>query len=134
MTTNRASHITPESIRQQKPGHFPGEVRPYHRAHGVKLYNEPPTLLGKPLCRRERDVLAALGEGLSNKAIGYQLGIAEGTVKMHLWRAARKTGYSTRIELALSGVRRENALLKWALMTRLREEAQTRGRFEPSYD
>jgi len=127
----RASDITPESIRQQRPGRFPDEVRPYR---GVKLYNETPSLLGKPLCRRERDVLAALGEGLSNKAIGYQLGIAEGTVKMHLWRAARKTGYSTRIELALSGVRKENALLKWALITRLREEAQTRGKFQPSYD
>jgi two-component system, NarL family, response regulator DesR len=39
------------------------------------------------LSERERDVLAALGRGLSTKEIAAELHIAEGTVRTLLWRA-----------------------------------------------
>jgi len=44
------------------------------------------------LTQRERDVLAELAMGLSNKEIGYRLGIAPSTVSGHVQSIARKLG------------------------------------------
>jgi two-component system nitrate/nitrite response regulator NarL len=45
---------------------------------------------------RELDVLAAIGEGLTNKAIARQLGISLHTVKFHVESIFRKLGVRTR--------------------------------------
>ncbi len=50
---------------------------------------------------REREVLALVADGLSNKAIATQLGITEGTVKAHLGRAFRRIGVRQRTQAAL---------------------------------
>ena len=50
---------------------------------------------------REIDVLREMVEGLSNKEIAERLGIAERTVKMHIQAMIAKTGFRSRLELAV---------------------------------
>lgn len=56
------------------------------------------------LTPRERQVIAAIVDGASNKDIGRQFGLSEQTVKNHLSRVFDKLGVSTRLELALYAV------------------------------
>ena len=53
------------------------------------------------LTPRERDVLALLSSGLSNKVIAIRLGISEATVKAHLTRIYQQIGVSDRTQAAL---------------------------------
>ncbi|RSS50379.1 DNA-binding response regulator [Streptomyces sp. WAC07061] len=53
------------------------------------------------LTGRERDVLAALGQGLSNQEIAARLGIGTGTVKTHVGAILDKTGSTSRVQAAL---------------------------------
>ncbi|MGH4024225.1 MAG: LuxR C-terminal-related transcriptional regulator [Pseudonocardiaceae bacterium] len=53
------------------------------------------------LSDRERDVLALLGEGASNAAIGRALSISESTVKGHVTRLLVKLGVRNRVQAAL---------------------------------
>lgn len=50
------------------------------------------------LTRREEEVLQLLATGLSNKAIGEQLCLAEHTVEHHLKQIYRKLGVKKRVE------------------------------------
>lgn len=53
------------------------------------------------LTEREREVFAALGEGLTNYVIGRRLGISEATVKTHVSRVLAKLGLQSRVQAAL---------------------------------
>lgn len=53
------------------------------------------------LSPRQHEIIECLHLGLSNKEIAYRLGIAEGTVKIHLHSALNKTGLRNRTQLAL---------------------------------
>lgn len=53
------------------------------------------------LTDREKDVLRLIASGLPNKAIGQQLDIAEGTVKVHVKRVLSKLGLRSRVEAAI---------------------------------
>ena len=53
------------------------------------------------LTQREESVAALVARGHANKAISAQLGISEGTVKVHLSRIYDKLSVSSRTELAL---------------------------------
>jgi DNA-binding NarL/FixJ family response regulator len=74
----------------------------------------PPTVaarlaerVGAPeLTPREKDVLALIVRGKSNKEIGQALDIAEGTVKGHVNNILGKLGVSGRTEAAISAVQR----------------------------
>ena len=55
----------------------------------------------RTLTPRQREVVACLRLGLSNREIGQRLGITEGTVKIHLHSALGRTGLRNRTELAL---------------------------------
>ncbi|MFJ5675717.1 response regulator [Streptomyces sp. NPDC093097] len=53
------------------------------------------------LTGREREVLAMLGQGMSNQDIAGRLGIGVGTVKTHVGAILDKTGSASRVQAAL---------------------------------
>jgi DNA-binding NarL/FixJ family response regulator len=62
--------------------------------------------LVEALTQRERDVLALLAEGLSNKAIADRLGISDQTVKFHVASIYGKLGASNRTDAVRRAYRR----------------------------
>ena len=60
----------------------------------------------EPLTGRELDVLTALADGLSNKAIAGRLGISDETVKFHLTAIFGKLGASNRTDAVRQALRR----------------------------
>jgi len=76
----------------------------------------PPTLLGghnavaakadiDALTPRQRDVLALLAQGLSNKKIGDTLGLSEATVKQHVSAILKTLNVANRMQAAIAGRR-----------------------------
>jgi NarL family two-component system response regulator LiaR len=63
---------------------------------------EPPD---EPLTPREREVLEAIGRGLSNKRIAIELGVSEKTVKTHVGHLLAKLGVADRTQAAIHAVR-----------------------------
>ena len=57
-------------------------------------------LLLRHLTRRELDIVRLVGGGLPNRVIARQLGLAEGTVKVHLHNIYQKLGIPNRASLA----------------------------------
>ncbi|MFD4689293.1 response regulator [Streptomyces sp. NPDC058463] len=53
------------------------------------------------LTDRERDVLALIGEGLTNRQIGLRLYLAEKTIKNHISRLLAKLGVERRVQAAV---------------------------------
>jgi DNA-binding NarL/FixJ family response regulator len=53
------------------------------------------------LTRREAEVAGLVSQGLANKVVAGQLGITEGTVKIHLYSIYRKLRVSNRAGLIL---------------------------------
>lgn len=67
----------------------------------VKLLARPQADPLAGLTPREREVLGLIGQGMSNKAIGQRLGIAEKTVKNHVSNLLAKLGLGGRLQAAL---------------------------------
>jgi DNA-binding NarL/FixJ family response regulator len=59
-----------------------------------------------PLTPREMEILAAIGEGLSNKAVARRLSISAHTVKFHLEAIFAKLDAGSRAEAVAKGLRR----------------------------
>ncbi|GBD07851.1 Transcriptional regulatory protein DegU [Candidatus Thermoflexus japonica] len=57
------------------------------------------------LTERELEVLRLAARGLTNRAIGFQLGISERTVHSHLMNIFAKLGVNTRTEAVLKAIR-----------------------------
>ncbi|MGC9541277.1 response regulator [Streptomyces sp. UG1] len=66
---------------------------------GEQKEEEPDALPG--LTDREREILALIGEGLTNRQIGQRLFLAEKTVKNHISRLLAKLGVERRIQAAV---------------------------------
>lgn len=60
-----------------------------------------------PLTERERSILRCLAAGLSNKLIGRELGIAEGTVKVHIKSLLKKLKFRSRLEAAVWAIEQD---------------------------
>jgi DNA-binding NarL/FixJ family response regulator len=69
------------------------------RLRGGQQQEEPDVLPG--LTDREREILALIGEGLTNRQIGQRLYLAEKTVKNHISRLLAKLGVERRIQAAV---------------------------------
>jgi DNA-binding NarL/FixJ family response regulator len=80
---------------------------------GPKEEQEPEALPG--LTEREREILALIGEGLTNRQIGQRLFLAEKTVKNHISRLLAKLGVERRVQAAVIATQAQD---------RLRQEGQ----------
>ena len=69
------------------------------RLRGGQEEQPPDGLQG--LTEREREILALIGEGLTNRQIGQRLYLAEKTVKNHISRLLAKLGVERRIQAAV---------------------------------
>ncbi|MEU6255821.1 response regulator transcription factor [Streptomyces sp. NPDC047043] len=69
---------------------------------------EPDVLPG--LTDREREILALIGEGLTNRQIGRRLFLAEKTVKNHISRLLAKLGVERRIQAAVIATQAQDRL------------------------
>jgi FixJ family two-component response regulator len=69
-----------------------------------RLGQRPVASIGN-LSPRERDVLAAVVRGLTNKEIGVELGISHRTVEIHRARLMRKLGVSSLADLLAIALR-----------------------------
>ncbi|GAA2253481.1 DNA-binding response regulator [Streptomyces ruber] len=69
---------------------------------------EPDLLPG--LTEREREILALIGEGLTNRQIGQRLYLAEKTVKNHISRLLAKLGVERRIQAAVIATQAQDRL------------------------
>jgi DNA-binding NarL/FixJ family response regulator len=56
------------------------------------------------LTRREAEVAGLVSQGLANKTVAGQLGVAEGTVKIHLHNIYQKLRISNRASLILGAI------------------------------
>ncbi len=65
---------------------------------------EPETSPIDDLTPRESEILGLLAEGQSNKVIARNLGISDGTVKLHVKAILRKLGIHSRVEAAVIAV------------------------------
>ena len=66
----------------------------------------PGRLSFSTLTRREMDILCHLAAGQSNKVIARELGISDGTVKLHVKSILRKLEVHSRVEAAVIAVER----------------------------
>lgn len=67
-------------------------------------YSKEPYSDPTSLTRRERETLAWLARGVSNKEIARALGLAESTVKVHVQSILRKLGVSSRVQAAVYAI------------------------------
>jgi len=71
---------------------------------GSSTEEEPEASPFSELTPRETEILGLLAEGQSNKAIARNLGISDGTVKLHVKAILRKLNVHSRVEAAVMAV------------------------------
>jgi two-component system nitrate/nitrite response regulator NarL len=74
-------------------------------AAGLSVYGSDPSEDAPLLTPREIEVLAAIGEGLSNKEVARRLGISQHTVKFHCESLFRKLDAKSRADAVHKGLR-----------------------------
>ena len=79
-----------------------GEIR---AATHAGLSQDGENFTGPRLTTRQREVLKAISRGLSNRDIAAELGVAEGTVKIHVAAIFKALGVSNRTQAVLAGGR-----------------------------
>ncbi|MEW2576695.1 response regulator transcription factor [Streptomyces syringium] len=76
-------------------------IAEFARPVPTRSANAPDPAVLDVLTRREREVLAALGAGMSNAQIAERLGMAEATVKTHVSRLLGKLELRSRVQAAV---------------------------------
>ncbi|HUO69360.1 MAG TPA: response regulator transcription factor [Solirubrobacteraceae bacterium] len=105
-------------LKNVEPSELARAIRAAHRGEAVidptvaarlvqALADGPSARPPEPerLTRREREVLALIVGGRSNKRIAFELGISEKTVKTHVGHVLEKLGVTDRTQAALLAVR-----------------------------
>lgn len=87
------------------PGSLMGRLMRAHRVDGLNMGSKLPDCAN--LSARERQILGALVDGLSNKAIANRLGITEPTVKIHLQNLLKKLQVRNRTQAAIWAIKWE---------------------------
>lgn len=77
-----------------------GLLRDFAAGHASPTPGTPAPEIAE-LTEREREVLAALGRGLSNADLATELVISEATVKTHVSRVLAKLGCTSRVQAAI---------------------------------
>jgi DNA-binding NarL/FixJ family response regulator len=96
-------------LKDTDPGELVAAIRAAVRGHSpldprvarLLLHTRPAASPVGELTDREQQVLALVGQGLTNKQIGRALGIREGTVKAHLTSVFQRIGIRDRTSAAL---------------------------------
>ena len=70
-------------------------------ASALRNENRVPPVDQVEFTNRESQIVLLIAEGNSNKAIARELGISDGTVKVHVKNVLRKVNLSTRLEIAV---------------------------------
>ncbi|HEY8339097.1 MAG TPA: response regulator transcription factor [Egibacteraceae bacterium] len=96
---------TPAELERAVRAAARGEAPLSPRAAARVLQSMTAEPAGPDLTPREREVLALLGEGLTNRLIARRLGVSEKTVKTHVGNVLAKLGVSDRTQAALWAVR-----------------------------
>ena len=73
-------------------------------ARALRQERPPATFREAGLTARESEILRLISKGMSNKLIARALGIAEGTVKVHVKHLLRKLALRSRVEAAVWAV------------------------------
>ncbi len=89
-----------EAIRQASAGHSPLDPRAASAVISA-LRSDGQSRSNHELSERELEVLGLVAQGLLNKQIARQLGIAESTVKAHLTQIYSRIGVSDRLQATL---------------------------------
>jgi len=102
LTTSTEERDLVESLRNGAQGYLIKDMEPDEVIGG----NEPlpPEDPFTELTPREREILCHVTEGQSNKVIARNLGISDGTVKLHVKAVLRKLGLHSRVEAAVMAV------------------------------
>jgi DNA-binding NarL/FixJ family response regulator len=79
---------------------------------------------GVPMSVREQQVSDLSGEGLTSEAIGQQLGMSPKTVELHRFRAMKKLGVNSAVELVALYKREERDKLNGEITTLKTQVAQ----------
>jgi len=77
-------------------------------ASALREQRQPRSANEAGLTEQERRIVELIAAGLSNKVIGRELGIAEGTVKVHVKHLLRKLDLRSRVEAAVWAVEHLN--------------------------
>ena len=114
------------AVRAGAVGYLLKDVAPQDLVSAIRTVNDGETLLhpavvrelvrevagarrapasDNPLTARERQVLGLIARGRANKAIAFELGVAEKTVKTHVSNILAKLGVTDRTQAALYAVR-----------------------------
>ena len=129
LTTSREQHDLLESLRNGAAGYLLKDMEPRQLVEALRrvlkgetaiapemagflakmVQGDQPEDVVEPspfasLTPREQQILAHLAEGQSNKRIASQLGISDGTVKLHVKAVLRKLGVHSRVEAAILAV------------------------------
>ncbi|CAI08102.1 two-component system response regulator NarL [Aromatoleum aromaticum] len=73
-------------------------------AAALRQEKRPDSVTDAGLTEQEQRILERIAAGLSNKLIARELGIAEGTVKVHVKHVLRKLNFRSRVEAAVWAV------------------------------
>lgn len=77
-------------------------------AHALRQESKPKTMDEAGLTEQEEKILEHIATGKSNKLIARGLGIAEGTVKVHVKHLLKKLNLKSRVEAAVWAVARKH--------------------------